>query len=303
MRRSVSAATPIYYVPGTPYVSTYLGNGTPDALHLQRRRRDPGRARCSALRRAGPEHLRAERQRRRCSEDQGRRLHRDVCRRHLPDGPGGGCQGSTVFGSATAATYGQNVHQGVSVKPAAIRGKDIQVFVGGTLQSPTRWTDVQSVGVEWRSSLEDDFEFGNVHAVSREATDVPTVSGTIELKPVDSGDPVHQAAPDLWRQLGFAGHRSELLGGPADRGPSSEPRLGRHLGRCGRHRAQDALHPGRAHHAAGLRGSRRPEATRPACRSSPTRASCTCSEAVASRSTSTFSWGQAFGPGPFCIST
>lgn len=37
-----------------------------------------------------------------------------------------------VYGSLTAATYSQQVHQTVSVKPAAVRGKDIDVYVGTT---------------------------------------------------------------------------------------------------------------------------------------------------------------------------
>lgn len=35
-----------------------------------------------------------------------------------------------VYGSTVSATYPQTVHQGVSVKPAAVRGKDIDVYVG-----------------------------------------------------------------------------------------------------------------------------------------------------------------------------
>jgi hypothetical protein len=52
-----------------------------------------------------------------------------------------------VYGSAVAATYNQSVHQDASVKPAAIRGKDIDVFVAlpGVLSvNMVRWTGVQS---------------------------------------------------------------------------------------------------------------------------------------------------------------
>lgn len=178
---------------------------------------------------------------------------------------------SIVYGSAVDGEYPQNgvspfgtgtsnlVHQSVAVKPAAIRGKDIDVYfatalpVGGgvtnkaltanvaTLTTATahglvvsdivsvegvdavfdgtytvasvptsttftyaktaanvatqadtgrvgkpvevRWPDVQSATVEWRVTLEEDYEFGNARAVSREATDVPQVTGAIELKP------------------------------------------------------------------------------------------------------------------------
>jgi len=179
---------------------------------------------------------------------------------------------SIVYGSADTATYSQTgqdpwgtsgpahlVHQSVAVKPAAIRGKDIDVYfsttivVGGTVTnkeltsnvatlttaSPhglevgdvvvvadvdatfdgtytvtvvgtsttfsyaktaanaasaaatgtvstaveVRWSDVQSATVEWRVTLEQDYEFGNARAVSREATDVPAVTGSVELRP------------------------------------------------------------------------------------------------------------------------
>lgn len=164
---------------------------------------------------------------------------------------------SVVYGTATAGDYQQAVHEGLSVKPAAIKGKDIDVYfstlvaVGGAVTAsaiatniatlttttahgltvgdtvvvtgldatfngtftttsgttgstikyaktaadvtgPTggavakavevRWTDVQSATVDWKVTLEDDFEFGNYHAVSKEATDVPDVTGSIEVK-------------------------------------------------------------------------------------------------------------------------
>jgi hypothetical protein len=164
-----------------------------------------------------------------------------------------------VFGVTAPTTLDQTVHQDLTVKPAAIRGKDIDVYfatsvaVGGgvtnraltsnevtlttasahglgvgdtvvVLTSDTevngtfttiagttgstivyalthaditsgavtgssskavevRWPDVQSCNIDWRVQLEDDMEFGNVYAVAREATDVPEVSGSIEIKP------------------------------------------------------------------------------------------------------------------------
>lgn len=83
--------------------------------------------------------------------------------------------------------YEQSVHAGVSVKPAAIKGKDIDVYlhVPGATPYTVRWTDVQSVNVDWRVQLEEDFEFGNPNAVGRDAADVPTVSGSLEIKPSD----------------------------------------------------------------------------------------------------------------------
>lgn len=166
---------------------------------------------------------------------------------------------SIVYGTATAGTYASTVHEGLSVKPAAIKGKDIDVYFGtqvavtpavtnkvlatnvatlttasahgvilgdvvtvagvdsvfnGTytviapLTSTTfsyakvnanvgtaaatgtvtklvevRWPDVQSASVDWKVTLEDDYEFGNPRSVSKEATDVPDVTGAIEIKP------------------------------------------------------------------------------------------------------------------------
>lgn len=113
---------------------------------------------------------------------------------------------SVVYGSAVDASYPQSgqtpfgagngnlTHQGTSVKPAAIRGKDIDVFfstaipgvdLGAGVGAPVeiRWPDVQSATVDWSVTLEEDREFGNPNAVGRDATDVPAVSGAIELKP------------------------------------------------------------------------------------------------------------------------
>lgn len=86
------------------------------------------------------------------------------------------------------------VHQGLAVKPAAIRGKDIDVYfstaipgvdLGAGVGNPVevRWPDVQSANIDWRLTLEEDREFGNPFAVSRDATDVPDVTGSVEIKP------------------------------------------------------------------------------------------------------------------------
>lgn len=92
-----------------------------------------------------------------------------------------------TYGSAVAATYNQAVHEGISVKPAAIRGKDIQVFVGTTGGGAAfRWSDVQAFNVDYRVTLEDDYEFGNPRAVSREYSDAPAVTGSIETKPLST---------------------------------------------------------------------------------------------------------------------
>jgi len=73
------------------------------------------------------------------------------------------------------------VHEGATVKPAAIRGRDIDIYVGGTAAS-NRWGSVQSANVDYRATLDRDEEFGNYHAVSQDY-DVPEVSGSVEIRP------------------------------------------------------------------------------------------------------------------------
>jgi hypothetical protein len=173
--------------------------------------------------------------------------------------PANGAKIRAVYGVAASTSYPQTVHQALNVKPAAVRGKDIDVYygtatpVGGGVVNKSRtssvatittasahglipgdkvaiaitdatfdgswtalagttgttivfantgtdvtsvstagtagkeievrWPDVQSVTIDWRLTLEDDYEFGNVYAVAREATDVPDLTGTIEIKP------------------------------------------------------------------------------------------------------------------------
>lgn len=103
-----------------------------------------------------------------------------------------------MFASPDTRTYNQSVHQDVTVKPAAVRGKDIDVYVG-TAGSPgydpldvagsqvNKWTSVQSVNVDWRVTLERDEEFGNYYAVAQDF-DVPTVNGSIDLRPRDTAE-------------------------------------------------------------------------------------------------------------------
>lgn len=95
-----------------------------------------------------------------------------------------------TFGSATAATFPQNVHEGISVKPAAVRGKDIDVYITDpTLATPAlaRWTGVQSFEAARKVNLQADEELGNTHYISQDY-DVPDVSGNIVFKPTDTND-------------------------------------------------------------------------------------------------------------------
>jgi hypothetical protein len=77
-----------------------------------------------------------------------------------------------------------------TVKPAAVRGRDIDVFVGpafapGTspaLSRGIRRAGVQSADVDWRVSLQNDEELGNSHYVNIDF-DVPQVSGNVSFRP------------------------------------------------------------------------------------------------------------------------
>lgn len=89
-----------------------------------------------------------------------------------------------VYQSAVVANYPQASHEVASAtRPAAIRGKDIEVRIGGATVGD-RWTSIQSVTVDYRVTLERDEEFGNSQVVSQDY-DVPVVTGSVDLKPRD----------------------------------------------------------------------------------------------------------------------
>lgn len=94
-----------------------------------------------------------------------------------------------VYGSATPSTYPQAVHETVAVKPAAVRGRNVDVYVGNAAATPTftRWTSVQSAEVNWSVTLDKDEEFGNTQYVSQDH-DVPEVSGNIVIRPRDTAE-------------------------------------------------------------------------------------------------------------------
>lgn len=98
-----------------------------------------------------------------------------------------------VFASPDVLSYPQNVHPDTTVKPAAVKGRDIEIYVGGydpadrPASQANRLNSVQSVNVDWRVQLEKDEEFGNYYAVAQDF-EVPTVNGTVDIKPRDNAD-------------------------------------------------------------------------------------------------------------------
>ncbi len=99
-----------------------------------------------------------------------------------------------VYGSATADTYSQSVHQNVSVKPAGVRGRNIDVYVSDGAATPTytRWTGVQSAELTRSVNIENDEEFGNSKFVASDY-DTAEVTGSIGIKAVD--------ADELWEKV------------------------------------------------------------------------------------------------------
>jgi len=91
-----------------------------------------------------------------------------------------------MYSSPTTRQYLQAVHP--TTKPAALRGRDIDVYVGATFDpnniaasSAFKWTSVQAVNLDWKVTLDKDQELGNYYAVNQDF-DIPTVSGSIDLK-------------------------------------------------------------------------------------------------------------------------
>lgn len=92
-----------------------------------------------------------------------------------------------VYGSATTTSYPQSIHEVVAVKPAAIRAKDIDIYISDGNSTPTlvRWKGVQSFDVVRKVALQISKEFGNYQVVSQDY-DVPDVSGNIAVRPADA---------------------------------------------------------------------------------------------------------------------
>lgn len=95
-----------------------------------------------------------------------------------------------VYASPTDLAYPQSVHPSATVKPAAVKGRDIEIYVGGYDPSDiagsqvNKLTSVQQVQVDWRVQIEKDEEFGNYYAVGLDF-ETPTVSGSVDIKPRD----------------------------------------------------------------------------------------------------------------------
>jgi hypothetical protein len=98
-----------------------------------------------------------------------------------------------IYSSPTSVSYDATTHPSATVKPAAVRGRDIDVFIGGydpddvAGSQANKLTSVQAVTLDWRVTIDKDEEFGNYYAVSQDF-DVPSVTGSIDIKPRDPAE-------------------------------------------------------------------------------------------------------------------
>lgn len=96
-----------------------------------------------------------------------------------------------IYSSPATLQYDQSVHPSAVVKPAAIKGRDIEIYIGGydpndiAGSQANKVGSVQAVTTDWRVTIDKDEEFGNYYTVGQDFADVPVVNGTIDFKPVD----------------------------------------------------------------------------------------------------------------------
>lgn len=88
------------------------------------------------------------------------------------------------YGAVTPANFPQTVHPVPNVKPAAVKGKDIDLYVAvetGVGKTLVKWRGVQSVELTRQVQLEHEDELGNAHHVSSDY-DTPEVSGSVTMR-------------------------------------------------------------------------------------------------------------------------
>lgn len=185
----------IYYVPGNAYVQYETGNGVLTAFTFNSDDATPAALTALAYDEGGVTLYALN------VSVNGVRQRRGVDYADTSSGitfttaPPSGSLVRIVFGSATrtqyytpgdkpaGATPDETVLSDTTVKPAAIRSKDIHIYIDGV-----EWGAIQSVGCDFRSTLEDDYEFGNAHAVNRDYAAAPDVTGSFDVKFRDVAD-------------------------------------------------------------------------------------------------------------------
>ncbi len=93
-----------------------------------------------------------------------------------------------MYQSAAATNYPQTANNEGQppplVKPSAIRGRDIKVYVNddGSQNPANLWGSVQSASVDFRVNLDHDEEFGNYQIITQDFI-TPETTGSVEIKP------------------------------------------------------------------------------------------------------------------------
>jgi hypothetical protein len=104
----------------------------------------------------------------------------------LTEAPPASSEIHIMYGSATAQALPQSIHPDVADVPAAVKGRDIDIYISDGAATPelVRWRGVQSVEINRRVTIERELELGNPHTVSSEY-DVPEVSGSLTMHAAD----------------------------------------------------------------------------------------------------------------------
>lgn len=111
-----------------------------------------------------------------------------------------------IYQSDVVASYPQASHAVASAtRPAAIKGRDIEIKIGGRLVTD-RWSSVQTVTCDWKVTLDKNEEFGNHQLVSQDF-DVPAVTGAIDIKPRDVAELLKRV-----RQIANIATTTEVVG-------------------------------------------------------------------------------------------
>lgn len=95
------------------------------------------------------------------------------------------------FSNVTSSIASSDFTPDSNAFPAALRGKSVFVYVGGydpddiPGSQENRWSGVTAANVDWAQNVTADYELGNAFAYAREADDVPTVTGTVSVQPLN----------------------------------------------------------------------------------------------------------------------
>jgi hypothetical protein len=111
--------------------------------------------------------------------------------------PVSGSRLRVVYGSLVSETVPQTANTPAALKPAGIRGKDLNVYVSNGAATPvySRWDGVQSFDATWSVTLENTQEFGNYHYVLSDYN-ISEAKGTVVVRARD--------AINLWAKLAQA---------------------------------------------------------------------------------------------------